>query len=115
MGLMMQHGWPKLALAGAAIALLAGGAALYLRWDHGQLPAAPAPPQPIPVIATTVQRRDVPIVLTGLGAVTALNTATVQSQVTEQLASVDFKGRPVRQERRPARPDRSAHLSGAAR
>lgn len=32
-----------------------------------------------------------PIVLTGLGTVTALNTATVQSQVTGQLVSVDFK------------------------
>jgi membrane fusion protein, multidrug efflux system len=33
----------------------------------------------------------VPIVLTGLGTVTALNTATVQSQVTGKLISVDFK------------------------
>ena len=87
----MRHSWTKLALVGAAIALLAGGAALYLRRDHEQLTAAPAPPQPIPVIATTVQQRDVPIVLTGLGTVTALNTATVQSQVTGQLVSVDFK------------------------
>ena len=87
----MRHSWTKLALVGATITLLAGGAALYLRRDHEQLTAAPAPPQPIPVIATTVQQRDVPIVLTGLGTVTALNTATVQSQVTGQLVSVDFK------------------------
>src|ERR1700722_7648909 len=87
----MRHSWTKLALVGAAIALLAGGAALYLRRDHEQLTAAPAPPQPIPVIATTVQQRDVPIVLTGLGTVTALNTATFHSHVTGQLVSVDFK------------------------
>jgi membrane fusion protein, multidrug efflux system len=87
----MRHGWTKLALVGAAIALLAVGAVFYFRRDREQLTAAPAPPQPIPVIATTVQQRDVPIVLTGLGTVTALNTATVQSQVTGQLVSVDFK------------------------
>jgi membrane fusion protein, multidrug efflux system len=87
----MRHDWTKWALLGAAIALLAGGAVFYFRRDREQLSAAPAPPQPIPVIATTVQQRDVPIVLTGLGTVTALNTATVQSQVTGQLVSVDFK------------------------
>jgi multidrug efflux system membrane fusion protein len=87
----MPHGWTKLALVGAAIALLAGGAALYLRQNRGQQPAASAPPQPVPVIATTVQPHDVPIVLTGLGTVTALNTAAVRSQITGLLISVDFK------------------------
>ena len=88
---MMRRGWTKFVLTAAAIALLAGGAVFYLRRDREQAPAASAPPQPIPVIATTVQQHDVPIVLTGLGTVTALNTATVQSQVTGLLVSVDFK------------------------
>jgi membrane fusion protein, multidrug efflux system len=88
---MMRRGWTKFVLAAAAIALLAGGAVFYLRWDRQQAPVASAPPQPIPVIAMTVQQHDVPIVLTGLGTVTALNTATIQSQVTGQLTSVDFK------------------------
>jgi len=87
---MMRHGWTKSVLASAAIALLAGGFVLYLRRDGDQGPA-PAPPQPIPVIATTVQQHDVPIVLTGLGTVTALNTATVRSQITGLLISVDFR------------------------
>ena len=86
----MQHGWAKLALTVAAIAVLAGGAALYLRRGRDQAPAS-APPQPVPVIATTVQAHDVPIVLTGLGTVTALNTAAVRSQITGLLVSVDFK------------------------
>ena len=47
--------------------------------------------QPVPVIATTVQQHDVPIMLTGLGTVTALNTATVRSQITGLLISVDFE------------------------
>jgi hypothetical protein len=36
------------------------------------------PPQAIPVIATTVQQDDAPIVLTEFRPVTALNTARVQ-------------------------------------
>jgi multidrug efflux pump subunit AcrA (membrane-fusion protein) len=45
----------------------------------------------VPVIATTVQRQNFPIVLTGVGNVTALNSATVRSLVTEQILSIDFK------------------------
>jgi multidrug efflux system membrane fusion protein len=46
--------------------------------------------QPVPVIAAKVRQQDVPIVLTGLGTVTALNSATVRSQVTGLLISVNF-------------------------
>ena len=52
---------------------------------------ATPPPPPVPVIATTVQKQDFPIVLTGIGNVTALNTATVRAMVTEQIVSIDFK------------------------
>ena len=41
--------------------------------------------------ATTVQKQNFPIVLTGIGNVTALNLATVSSMVTEQIVSIDFK------------------------
>jgi multidrug efflux system membrane fusion protein len=74
----------------AGIVLVAAGAA-YVRFGRSHAPPTADPPQPIPVIATTVQRRDVPIVLTGLGAVTALNTATVRSQVTGLITSVNFQ------------------------
>jgi len=82
--------WTKLGLTVAAVALLAGGIVLYSRRDRDQ-EAVSAPPQPIPVIATTVQQHDVPIILTGLGTVTALNTATVRSQITGLLIGVDFQ------------------------
>jgi multidrug efflux system membrane fusion protein len=43
------------------------------------------------VIAATVKQQNFPIVLTGIGNVAALNTATVRSMVTEQIISIDFK------------------------
>jgi multidrug efflux system membrane fusion protein len=73
------------------IAVACGG---YLRWQHfAHSPGAATPTPPVPVIATTVQRLNFPIVLTGVGNVAALNSATVRSLVTEQILSIDFKGR----------------------
>jgi len=66
----------------------------YLGWQHfAHAPAAtsPGPPPPVPVIATAVQKQNFPIVLTGIGNVTALNSATVRSMVTEQILSIDFQ------------------------
>jgi membrane fusion protein, multidrug efflux system len=72
------------------IALVSAG---YLGWRHLRHNPSIAlePPAPVPVIAATVQRSDFPIVLTGIGNVTALNTATVRSMVTEQIVGIDFK------------------------
>ena len=78
----MRGGWTKVGVTGAAIVALAAGTVVYFRSERDQAALAPAALQPVPVIATTVQQHDVPIVLTGLGTVTALNTATVGSQVT---------------------------------
>src|SRR6266478_2932272 len=78
-------------LAGLVIILVASGG--YLGWQHfAPSPSdATTPPSPVPVIATTVQQQNFPIVLTGIGNVAALNTATVRSMVTEQIVSIDFK------------------------
>src|SRR6267154_4626598 len=81
-------------LAGLVMILVASAG--YLGWQHfapspRDATMAVPPPLPVPVIATTVQQHDFPIVLTGIGNVTALNTATVRSMVTEQIVSVDFK------------------------
>jgi multidrug efflux system membrane fusion protein len=73
------------------IVVVAGG---YLGWQHfvhSPDAAKPEPPPPVPVIAATVQKQNFPIVLTGIGNVTALNSATVRSLVTEQIVSIDFK------------------------
>jgi membrane fusion protein, multidrug efflux system len=73
------------------IAVVAGS---YLGWQHfAHAPAAakPEPLPPVPVIAATVKEQNFPIVLTGIGNVAALNSATVRSLVTEQILSIDFK------------------------
>ena len=79
-------------LVGLLIAAIA--AAGYLGWQHfAPNPAAAvaeAPPL-VPVIAATVQKQNFPIVLTGIGNVAALNSATVRSMVTEPIISIDFK------------------------
>ena len=45
----------------------------------------------VPVIEATVQKRDVPIFLDGLGSVTAFKTVTVRSQVDGRLDQVFFR------------------------
>src|SRR5271154_1129058 len=85
---MMRRAWIKFVLTAVAVVLVTGGIVLYSRRDRDQPPAAPAPP--VPVVTAQVLRRDEPIVLTGIGTVQALNTASIQSQVTGLLEEVDF-------------------------
>ena len=46
--------------------------------------------QPVSVGVTTVQKKDMPYYLTGLGSVTAFNTVTVHSRVDGELMKVNF-------------------------
>jgi len=69
-------------------------AAGYLVWRYfAYYPGAPVAntPPPVPVIAVTVQKQNFPIVLTGIGNVAALNSATVRSMVTEPIVSIGFE------------------------
>lgn len=52
----------------------------------GPKPAAPA----IPVIASKVERADIPVELTGLGTVQALNSVLVRSRVDGQIVKVNY-------------------------
>ena len=82
---------PPLIVGLIMIGAAAGG---YLAWQHFAHSPGTAAPQPapsVPVIAATVKQQNFPIVLTGIGNVTALNSATVRSMVTEQIVSIDFK------------------------
>src|SRR5690606_34788164 len=79
----------KIALV--VVALLVAG---VLAWRFLQRPdpsAKPATDAPIPVTAVTVEQRDVPLYLTALGTVQALNTVNVRPQVGGQLISLDFE------------------------
>ena len=76
-------------IATVSVALLAAGVTIYSK--PKRIGDPPAAAQPVPVIAVQVRQHAVPIILTGIGTVTALNTATIRSQVTGLLTSVDFQ------------------------
>jgi membrane fusion protein, multidrug efflux system len=70
---------------------LAAAAFAVIHWRFADQPSsAPAAASPVPVVTAQVQRHDEPIVLSGLGTVAALNTASIQSQVTGVLEEVHF-------------------------
>jgi membrane fusion protein, multidrug efflux system len=57
---------------------------------NGAAPIAQPKVAPAPVRVAAVERKDFPIVLTGLGTVQALNTVTVRSRVDGQIVKVAF-------------------------
>lgn len=76
----------------AALLLAVIGAAIWLWPAHQPLPRAGGPgTAPIPVLAATASRQDVPIYLDGLGTVQAFNTVTVTPMVGGPLLSVGFR------------------------
>ena len=55
-------------------------------------------PHAVSVAIAPVQRQDVPVYLTGLGSVTAFNTANIKSRVDGQIMKVNFReGQNVKQ------------------
>ena len=88
----LRHWWIGL----LALSLLGIGAYVFSpRAEEVVAPAGEAGPTPlsraVPVVAAPVRARDVGIYLTGLGAVTPLNTVTVKSRVDGQLMRVRFQ------------------------
>ncbi|WP_375459277.1 efflux RND transporter periplasmic adaptor subunit [uncultured Enterovirga sp.] len=80
--------WGKLGVAAIVVAAL--GFAVERHFAGEASKQAAAPPPAVPVVTTAVQQQDVPIIVTGLGTVQALNTAAIRSQVTGILEQVDF-------------------------
>lgn len=68
-----------------------GGSTVYYA-SSAKAPAAPAvaPPR-VPVVADTVQSKNVPIYLRGVGTVIAYNNVVVRSQITGQLVNIAFQ------------------------
>ena len=84
-----------------AITLLILGGLGYIAWTSLEQKQAAnraaRPDLPVPVLAATPQVKDVPVYLDGVGAVRALNTVTVRSQVDGKLIAVNFtEGQDVR-------------------
>jgi len=76
------------------LAIGAAGAGAWIWWNDppakANLPQAQATPQAVPVDTATATRQDVPITLTGLGTVQALNTVTVTARVDGQIEKIAF-------------------------
>src|SRR6202140_1562833 len=82
------------ALAAACAFFPAGSGAA----DGKQQKAQAAGPRSVSVAIAQVQRQDVPVYLSGLGAVTAFNTANIKSRVDGQIMKVNFReGQNVKQ------------------
>jgi membrane fusion protein, multidrug efflux system len=92
----------RIALVAGAVLVVGGGAGAWLgRARSGVALAAAAQraqaERQVPVLVETAARREVPIILEGLGTVTPLATITVHTQVDGKLETVDFReGQPVR-------------------
>ena len=66
--------------------------------DGKQQKAQAAGPRSVSVAVAPVLRQDVPVYLSGLGAVTAFNTANIKSRVDGQIMKVNFReGQNVKQ------------------
>jgi membrane fusion protein, multidrug efflux system len=78
-----------IALAALVVATAAGGSFWYLKKLSPAAAAAPAPAA-VPVVATTVTGKDLPIYLRGIGTVIAYNTDVVRSQIQGQITEITF-------------------------
>ena len=88
----------KIVVAAAAIVVTAGGLAVAVPQIRGALwpavKAADAPPAPapgVPVTAGTVEAKDMPVLLNGIGTVQAFNMVTIKSRVDGQIVKVNFR------------------------
>ena len=79
-------------MVGVGLGAVAAAAAAF-PWMSGSKPVADAalPPKPVPVLAAVAEGQDVPIILRGLGTVTAFNAVALRSRVEGNITRVNFK------------------------
>lgn len=88
----------RLAMLGILAAVCAYLIGCSASGDSKQQKAHAAGPRAVSVAVAPVQRQDVPVYLSGLGAVTAFNTANIKSRVDGQIMKVNFvEGQSVRE------------------
>jgi membrane fusion protein, multidrug efflux system len=87
----------------ACLVVLAAVGAIFVGCSSSGYPKqgnaqAAGPPRAVSVAVAPVQKQDVPVYLSGLGSVTAFNTANIKSRIDGQIMKVNFKeGQDVRQ------------------
>ena len=91
-----KSGWKSALYTAIVVVLLLVGWFVYRsqaakKQQAAQAQAAKAADRAVPVQASAVQQRTVPIYLTALGTVTAYNTVTVKSRIDGQLMSVNVR------------------------
>jgi multidrug efflux system membrane fusion protein len=74
----------------AAVALFAGAALAFLSACSGTK-AAPPLATAVPILAATVEQKDVPLQVKAIGAVEAYSNVSVKTQITGELTGVHFK------------------------
>ena len=80
------------------VALLVCAALAGCSRDQKNAKAAPPPMPPVPVGVASVQQRDFPVYLTGLGSVQAFNTVALKTRIDGQITQVNFvEGQDVKQ------------------
>jgi membrane fusion protein, multidrug efflux system len=90
--------WVALAVAVAVVIYLLVSSHSRAQAKAEAARAKAAASAPVPVVAAAARIGDIPVYLTGLGSVTALNTAVVKSRVDGQLFRIDFhEGQMVRE------------------
>lgn len=80
-----------IALAALIVVTLAGGGILYFKRLPPAEATVPAVEAAVPVVASTVSGKDIPIYLRGIGTAIAYNTDVVRSQIQGQLVRITFK------------------------
>jgi len=87
--------WPGSVVAAAVLALLGAGVLFLVLRSHFESKPAAGPGVPggraVPVLATAARTMSVPVYVTGLGSVLALNTVTVKTRVDGQIMHIAFK------------------------
>jgi membrane fusion protein, multidrug efflux system len=83
--------WRRFIIWGVLIAMAAGG--VYAWSNRPRTSARNVPPAPaaVPVAVAVAETRDVPIILRGLGSVTAFATVDVKSRVVGNIVKVNFR------------------------
>ena len=102
---MSRWKWALIAVAVVLVGviawrLVANREAAGAAWACAVARAAPVTMQPVPVTVVAVEQKDVPIYLSALGTVQALNTVTVNAQVIGPDQVDQLQGRPGSEGRR---------------